>query len=347
MGSFSGIFRSNFLIKVRSWEYWPFGIIQAPLFPYWLWHSLKTGSLTYFSASNPGILMGGMFGESKFEVMEKVPESVKPRTILIRLPVTVEEVSAQLNENGLAFPVIFKPDLGERGWMVKKISNSRDIADYLREIRINFIAQELVDLPLEYGVFYRRYPHEATGVVTSIVGKEMLHVIGDGRKSLRQLILEKDRAKLQWKTLRVIYRDRLTEVIKPGERIELVSVGNHCLGTTFLNHNHLISEKLSDSFDRISHQVDGFYFGRYDLRTASVEDLENGRVMIMELNGCGAEPAHIYQPGFSLAEAINVLLKHWRDIYLISAGNHRRGVAYISYRKARAIFRNFKALTAP
>lgn len=291
--------------------------------------------------------MGGMFGESKFEVMEKVPEDVKPKTILVRLPVTVEELMVQLKENGLSFPVIFKPDLGERGWMVKKINNTHEAVNYLKVIKINFIAQEHVDLPLEYGVFFRRYPHEAKGVVTSIVGKEMLGVVGDGKKSLQQLILEKDRAKLQWKTLREVYRDRLNEVIRQGEKMELVSVGNHCLGTTFLNNNYLISEKLSDSFDRISRQVEGFYFGRYDLRTASVEDLENGKVRIMELNGCGAEPAHIYEPGFSLAEAIGVLLRHWRDIYLISTGNHRRGVAYISYREARAIFKNFKTLTAP
>src|SRR5882724_2623299 len=76
--------RSTFFIKLKSWEYWPFGILQAPLFPYWLWLSLKARSLVFFSASNPGILMGGMFGESKFEVLEKVPASCKPTTILVK-----------------------------------------------------------------------------------------------------------------------------------------------------------------------------------------------------------------------------------------------------------------------
>jgi hypothetical protein len=347
MGLFSRIFRSNFFIRIKSWEYWPFGIIQAPLFPYWIWLSIRTRSLAYFSASNPGILMGGMFGESKFEVMEKVPESVKPKTILLRLPVTMEETLDQMKEAGLTFPVIFKPDLGERGWMVKKINDAHDIVGYLKEIKINFIAQEFVDLPLEFGVYYRRYPHERAGVVTSIVGKEMLSVEGDGKRSLKELILDKDRAKLQWKTLKVIYQDRLNEVVARGKRIELVSVGNHCLGTMFLNRNHLISEKMSASFDHISKQVEGFYFGRYDLRTVSVEDLENGNVKIMELNGCGAEPAHIYEPGFSLTEALKVLVRHWKDIYLISVENHRRGVAYISLQEAKAIFKTFKSLTAP
>lgn len=347
MSFFSPITRSNFIIKIGSWEYWPFGVIQAPLFPYWLWLSLKTRSFSYFSASNPGILMGGMFGESKFDVMEKVPEEVKPRTILLRLPITAEEVMEQLKESRFTFPVIFKPDLGERGWMVKKINHEHDVVNYLKEIKINFIAQELVDLPLEFGVYYRRYPHEQKGVVTSIVGKEMLSVVGDGKRTLQELVLSKDRAKLQWGTLKLAYQERLNEIIAQGERIELVSVGNHCLGTMFLNRNDLISAKLSESFDQISRQIEGFYFGRYDLRTASVEDLAMGKVQVMELNGCGAEPAHIYEPGFPLTEAISVLIRHWRDMYLISVENHRRGVSYISFREARIIYKRFKTLTEP
>ena len=291
--------------------------------------------------------MGGMFGESKFEVLEKVPIPSKPKTILIKLPATTTTVLQQMCERGLTFPIIFKPDLGERGWMVRKISNEEDIGNYLEKIKIDFLAQELVDLPLEFGVFYVRYPGEAFGRVTSIVGKEMLNVTGDGRKTLQVLILEKERAKLQWNSLKVVYHDRLTHIIPLGEKMELVSIGNHCLGTKFLNENGLITVKLSASFDRISKQIEGFYFGRFDLRVASLHDLENGNVRVLELNGCGAEPAHIYEPGFSFSEALGVLFRHWHDIYRISKENHKRGVAYISFREARIIYKNFKTLTAP
>lgn len=290
--------------------------------------------------------MGGMFGESKFEVLEKVPIPSKPKTILIKLPATTGTVLQQMCERGLTFPIIFKPDLGERGWMVRKISNEEDIGNYLEKIKIDFLAQELVDLPLEFGVFYVRYPGEAFGRVTSIVGKEMLNVTGDGRKTLQVLILEKERAKLQWNSLKVAYQDRLTHIIPLGEKMELVSIGNHCLGTKFLNENGLITVKLSASFDRISKQIEGFYFGRFDLRVASLHDLENGNVRVLELNGCGAEPAHIYEPGFSFSEALGVLFRHWHDIYRISKENHKRGVAYISFREARIIYKNFKTLTA-
>ena len=342
----SRIRRSSFFIKIISWEYWPFWVIHAPLFPYWLWLSLKARSLVYFSASNPGILMGGMFGESKFEVQAKVPEGCKPRTLLIQLPTTRAEILGQLSKHGLNFPVIFKPDLGERGWMVKKICSEADIDQYLDKIRISFLVQEYIDLPLEFGVFYIRYPNQPSGKVTSIVGKEMLSITGDGVKPLKTLILELDRAKLQWRTLQEVYRNKLSFILPKGEHMELVSIGNHCLGTKFLNANNLITDRLSESFDAISKQVDGFYFGRFDLRAATTEDLEAGRVMIMELNGCGAEPAHIYQPGFSLIEAFRVIFRHWHDIYFVSVENHRRGTPYLSFREARRIYRKFKALTA-
>ena len=135
-------------------------------------------------------------------------------------------------------------------------------------------------------------------------------------------------------------------VVAEGEKIELVSIGNHCLGTRFLNENHLITKRLSDSFDSISKQIDGFYFGRFDLRVATLQDLENGKVLVMELNGCGAEPAHIYQPGFPISKALAVLFRHWNDIYRISAENHQRGIAYISFKEARSIYKKFKDLTA-
>lgn len=339
--------KSDFWIKLTSWEYWPFGVVQFPLFFYWLWLSAKARSLFFFSASNPGIYTGGMLGESKYDVLSLVPYEVKPITIRIHLPATRENVLEQMRQAQLGLPLVFKPDLGERGWMVRIIRTPADIDRYLHDIRIDFIAQQLVSLPLEFGVFYVRFPNEETGYVNSITAKEFLYVTGDGASTLQELILAKNRAKLQWKVLKTQYHDQLGKVLPKGQKLELVPIGNHALGTTFLNGNHLITEKLNASFDRISKQVPGFYFGRYDLRCASLDDLENGHVKILELNGCGAEPAHIYHPGASLAQALRVMFRHWQDLYRISRQNHLRGVPYISLREGLRIYKRFKALRTP
>jgi hypothetical protein len=336
----------NFSTKLFNWEYWPFGIIQLPLVFMWLWYSLKERSFFYFTASNPGIYTGGMMGESKFEVLSKLPEEVKPKTILIKHDASLVEVKQMLSENTMVFPLIFKPDLGERGWMVRKINNEQEALQYLAEIKIDFVIQELVDLPLEFGVFYVRFPNEDHGFVNSITAKEFLYVQGDGRKTLRELIFENKRAMLQWSELEKKYEHALNEIVAEGKKLELVSIGNHCLGTKFLNGNHLITEKLSSSFDRISKHMTGFYFGRYDLRCASLEDLENGNVKIVELNGCGAEPAHIYHPNASLWDGVRDLIVHWQNLYRISRENHERGVEYISFREGREVYRKFAALKA-
>jgi hypothetical protein len=345
MSIWQKIVRSNFVIRLGSWEYWPFGIVQFPSIIYWLWLSLRSRSLVFFSASNPGIVMGGMLGESKYDVLKKIPKQYVPKTILIKLPSTCDEVLEQMDNEGFLLPVILKPEIGEKGFMVKRINTRADIARYLTETRGNFLVQELVNLPLEFGVFYIRFPTQQKGKVTSVVSKEMLSVTGNGRSTLKQLILQKDRAKLQWKKLRKIYQKRLDGILQEGEKLELISIGNHARGTKFLDSRHLINERLSSVFDHISKQIEGFYFGRYDLRCSSLEDLYEGKVSIMELNGCGAEPTHIYDPDFSLHKAVKGLLLHWKNIFEIAKENHKLGIKFISHRGAYNLYRKFKAVT--
>lgn len=338
---------SNFIIRLTAWEYWPFGILQFPLIIYWLWLSLRARSLFFFSASNPTIVLGGMFGESKHDVLKLIPDQYKPKTVLVKAPTAKEKVMALIIDQGFSFPIIFKPDLGERGFMVRKISSENQVEQYLNSYNKDFLVQEFLDLPVELGVFYTRMPDQLTGYVNSVVIKDMLTVIGDGKSTLKNLILDKSRAKLHWEKLKAAYVDQLDYIFAPGEKFVLNSIGNHCLGTTFLNGEHLINTKLSKTFDTISKQIEGFYFGRYDLRCASIEDLYDGKIKIMELNGCGAEPAHIYHPGFSLWKAMRILSIHWKNIFLISMLNHKRGIAFTPFNEGRTIYKKFKEATQP
>ena len=193
--------------------------------------------------------MGGMFGESKYDVLKKVPSRYSAATTFIKTPCGKKEIISKMEHQGLKLPVIFKPDLGERGFMVQRINTESDIENYLSRMKHPFVIQELVDLPLEFGVFYLRYPSQHRGQVTSLVMKEMLSVTGDGVSTLGMLIQRKDRAKLQWETLKKTYADDLHEIVPTGKIIELVSIGNHCLGTKFLDGSHLINDKLSTTFN--------------------------------------------------------------------------------------------------
>lgn len=347
MDFFHRIWRSNFLIKLRHWEYWPFGILQFPAILYYCWLSTRARSFFFFSASNPGIEMGGMFGESKYAILRKIPEAFTANTIFIARNTPPAEVFTNMALAGLRFPVVFKPDLGERGYRVKRIYNETEAKAYIQSFKFDFLVQELVDLPLEFGVFYKRIPSQDSGNVFSIVGKEMLTVTGNGKATLQELIFLKDRAKLQWETIKINHQSQLQEIIPNGKHILLNPIGNHCLGTTFLNSNHLISNLLNTSFDQLAKQINGFYYGRFDLRCASLEDLTNGHVKIMELNGCGAEPAHIYQPGYSFWKAVKEVIDHWKNIYDIAMENKHRGFQFLSFKEAKVYYQKFKEAVQP
>jgi len=339
----SKIWRSNFLIKLRSWEYWPFGLVYAPVFIYWLWLSLRAKSLLYFTASNPSIENGGMLGESKKKILDLVPDKYKAKTLFLSPNVTTELLLKEMQLAGLTFPVICKPDIGERGVLVEKINNDNELSKYISEINQNFLLQEYLDLPIELGVFYYRMPDKPDGVVSSIVIKEMLTVKGDGKSTLKELILNNDRSKLQWEQLKVKFNQALSLVLKDGEQKQLVGIGNHCKGTKFLDGNYLINDELHHTFNKISKEIDGFYFGRYDIRVASTEDLYKGNIKIMELNGAGSEPAHIYNPGYSILKAYKSIFHHWKILFKISVVNRSKGVLYLPLKEGWKEYRKLKA----
>ena len=75
-----------------------------------------------------------------------------------------------------------------------------------------------------------------------------------------------------------------------------------------------------------------FYFGRYDIKCENIESLKQGNnFSILEFNGSGAEPHHVYGNGNSLLKAIKILLWHWNILYKISLANHKKGIAYWSF----------------
>lgn len=341
-------FNSPFFIRLRSWEYWPFAVVYAPVFVYWLWLSAKARSFFFFTASNPGIETGGLLGESKIDLLAQISDEFKPKTLFFTHGTSADKVIAQCNTNRLSFPVIAKPNAGERGWRVDKLTTEAELRAYAEESPIDFLVQGYVDEPLELGVFYYRFPgphpvNQTEGIVSSIVQKEFLSIRGNGRDTIETLIRQNDRAILQLATLQKLYGLRFGQVLPPGETMTLVSIGNHCRGTKFLNANHLITPELARVFDRISEPVAGFYYGRYDLRCRSVADLYAGKhIYVVELNGVGAEPAHIYQPGFSLWAGWRVLLQHWTVIYRISRENHRQGVAYMTFQEIRRVWQRIQ-----
>lgn len=314
--------------KWLKWEFWPYWFFYIPVYAVYLWYSLRARSMVFFSAANPLMELGGFTDYSKYNVLKNIPSAYIPKTALVQ-EATLEKVVECMESHQITFPIILKPDKGERGFAVAKLNNQEGVEKYLQKVKgFDLVLQAYIDLPLEFGVLYYRFPNANKGHVSSVVRKSFLSVTGDGTSTLKQLIIHSPRAQYYQELMEAKYKDILDMVPEAGKEMILEDIGNHCKGTTFLDGNALINEQLIDTFDKIAKQIPGFYFGRFDLRTATLEDLYHGKIQIIELNGVNSEPAHIYDPEMAITKAYGHLFKQWGVIFKISRQNRKKGVKY-------------------
>jgi len=334
------------VIKTFSWEYWPVWLVYFPVSFYYIYLSIKARSFFFFSASNPTIETGGMFFESKWKIFELIPKAYFPSTIYIETHDLLDTISNKMDDAGISFPIIAKPDKGERGWGVKKIGSFEELAVYKNNTNIEFLIQSYINTPFEFSIFYYRNPKSLQGNITSVTLKKLLSVTGDGLSTIEMLIKKNNRSFLQYKKLQTNKLINFNQVLECGEDQVLVPYGNHILGATFLDYNHIIDDRLIATFDKISSGIGGFYYGRFDIRCTSIEDLKAGKnISILELNGAGAEPAHIYDPNFSFFSAQLVLAKHYKMMYEAAVENKKNGTEYMTYnafKRTRKLERKFK-----
>ena len=152
-------------------------------------------------------------------------------------------------------------------------------------------------------------------------------LVGDGKRTVEELILADDRAVCMSDFYRRKNADRIQEVPTSAERVQLVEIGTHCRGAIFLDGGDTVTPALEDVIDRIAKTFDGFFFGRFDIRVPSRQDFMAGRNMkIVELNGVTSEATHIYDPKLSVFGAYRVLFQQWRIAFEIGNLNRARGI---------------------
>src|SRR5690606_467963 len=116
----------------------------------WLWLSIKARTAFFFSAANPAIPNAGFTLAKKTAIYHLIPDAYYPRTKCYPAGIAMEVLRQSLAENGLHFPLIAKPDIGDRGIQVKLPHSEADLAAYRNSSKVDFLIQEFVD-----------YAHEA------------------------------------------------------------------------------------------------------------------------------------------------------------------------------------------
>lgn len=280
-------------------------------------------------------------GESKSDILKLIPARYLPRWVLLEPGLSHGSMMQILREAGLQFPLIAKPDVGERGFLIRKLVGGQDLFEHLEAHPVPFIIQEFITLPMEASVLFHGHPDGPEFDISSLCLKDFLSVTGDGKSTVRELMTRDVRAQFQSERFEKEQPLIMQSVPAEGEILMLEPIGNHARGTKFINGNHLIDQVLRDVFRSVWENMEGIFFGRFDLKAASLEALKRGEFMIMEMNGVFSEPAHVYDPANRISAIYLDYYRHWRSMYRIFKAQKNRGVKPSTIREGIVVFRQY------
>ena len=327
------------MIKWGHWEYWNSSIIYVPISPYLLYLMIKSRDLFFFISANPGIENGGFTLESKWKIQDQMQHKNFPKTALISKSDTIREVESQLD--GFNFPLYLKPDIGGKGRGVVQIASIKSIRWYHQHCPMNYLVQEKISYSNEIGVFFIKPPHQQEGYISGIVAKDYIQLIGNGKQTIEELLRANPRYFLQLDRLKTENPERLNIILNKGYTEIICEIGNHAQGSAFKDCSERISPQLTLLMKELANDLDGFNFGRFDIRFNSWEELEKGEnFAIIEVNGSGSEPTHIYDSNHSIFFAWSEIIRHWKAMHTISKAENEKKNRRISIFKGASLLRN-------
>ncbi len=313
-------------------EFWPGWLFYTPVVLHWMALGLRHGDFSLPSAANPHVATGGLCGESKSSILgcagPLARAWIAPWTLLHTGAEDGARARAAMARAGLCLPVVVKPDIGCNGTGVRLVTTEAELDAALASFPrgVELLIQELIPWEGEAGIFYMRDPGAERGRITSLTLKHAPEVVGDGRATLRDLVLSDPRFGRVPHIYLPRLEGRLDEVPATGERVRLVFAGNHCKGSVFRDGRAEITPALAERVDAIMRDIPDFHFGRLDVRFDTPSALRAGEgFRVIELNGVGSEATHIWDPDTTLREAYSTQFFHYRQAFRIGARMRARG----------------------
>lgn len=316
------------LRRLFRFEFWPFWLFYFPTYFNWAILAFKARYTTYFTATNPLMNNSGALNVSKLSYLSRLPNTWVPKTQFITKSITKNELKEAFHALETTFPIILKPDRGERG---KEVTLIKDFDQLVKKVKASryrsLLLQTYCNYPQEVGLLFYRFPNQKQGRISSITTKEFCVLKGDGKSSWEELLRKNLRIKHRIEDL--LKRESIDwkKIAIKGEKHLIEPIGSHNLGTKFINRNDLNSTLLEERINHWADQLPGFYYGRFDVKFKDWESLLQGKdFSLMEINGVNAEPTHIYQPGYGMFKAYRDIFSHMKIIYEISEQNRSLGI---------------------
>lgn len=329
--------------KLLHWEYWPQEVVYCIIYPYYAWMAFRLRAAGFFVVANPHDGEMNFLMESKIKIYHHIPAQYYPTTIYVEPQQDLNYILDALTRASITFPLITKPNVGHKGIGVKKILNECELQAHHQSAKHAYLIQQLVTYEHEIGLFWVRFPNEATGRLTGIVYKEYLHVTGDGKSTLEELIYRDARTYYQLHYLKTKFKNEWHSILPEHEKLIVVPFGSHFRGSKFLDYSPKITTKLSKTFNAICTQINGYYFGRMDIKFDNWQDLENGKnFCIIETNGAGSEPTHIYDPKHSIFFAWKEIVRHLSYLLKVCLQNKQKGYQTANLKQLLKMYRDYK-----
>jgi hypothetical protein len=305
----------------------------VPMVLQWAWLGVRYRSFTLPSAANPQITAGGLVGDTKSEYFAGMGPFARARVAPYALfPVAgsdpLDHARREMQAAGLNFPVVAKPDLGWCGFGVRRLDHVAALADYLAGFPAGetLMLQRYLDEPGEAGIYYLRHPDQPRGRLLGILLRHYPQVVGDGLRTLGELVAADERLR------RAVARPREHQcdfdplrVPAQGEVVRLSLIGSTRIGGRYEDGSPFATEPLLDTVEALARDMPQFHVGRFDVRYATLADLREGRFTIMEVNGAGSEAVHAWDPKYSVRQVYAMVFAKQRALFAIGAANRARG----------------------
>jgi hypothetical protein len=298
----------------------PKWLLCIPIGVQLFWLGAKYGSVTLPSVLNPAIENGGLVGESKFSYLKRVASAYRDLiadTAIVESGCDPEVVRAQA---GIPYPLIAKPDIGWCGYGVRRIAGTDELKAYAADFPpAPFLLQRLAVEPNEAGIHYERRPGEQVGRVAALTIRHPPAVVGDGQRNIGELIATNVRTRTKIEFYRRLLSSEMLVRIPPRhERVVLTTVASVRVGGRYEDAMHLITPALSAAVDGLCRSMQGFEYGRLDVRFGTVEALREGRFKTIEINGAGSEAIQFWDPSLSMSAAFAGVFAKQRDLYAMA-----------------------------
>lgn len=261
---------------------------------------------------------GGAFLSSKHHYLKSVPKKWKPRSMRIDQTIDLALLKTKINRDSFQYPLILKPDMGERGKNVEIINDFTEIESYLKKVGQPILIQEYINFPIELGILFFWDNHKKPQI-TSIGTKEFCVLTGNGLDTLGTLVSKNHRIAHRKSILHKKFSAQWDQIIPLNKKIFIEPIGNHNRGTTFLDARDRYSEEMLKWAADCVKNIHGFDYGRLDIKIESWDSFHTKKgIKVLEINGVNSEPIHIYDPNYSIWKAYRDIFFHMKIIYELS-----------------------------